>query len=98
LHGFPNGKIEGTTDGGAPRQTVDELVKATTFKVFKSDGNWTGQWTIPLKSAGISGKPGAILDFNIGIRRNEHSQWIQWEGTGGSTYDLKNAAKIILGK
>ena len=51
--------------------------------------------TTPLEAAGIRYKPGCKLGFNVGVRRTETDEWIQWRGSG-ATWRLAKAGLLAL--
>lgn len=96
IHGFVTGKHECTTDGGAGSEEAAKLDKAVKFSAKVDQKSWTGEWAIPLESAGINYKPGMSLDFNIGVWRSDGGEWIIWRGAQGATYQLENGGKLTL--
>ena len=95
IHGFATSQHESSGEAGAPPAAVEALGKATTFAARVADGQWTGEWKIPLAAAGITYRPGLKLGFNIGVRRTESNEWIQWCGSG-STWTLSQAGVVVL--
>jgi hypothetical protein len=72
------------------------LGKVTQFISKINEDNWTGEWAIPLSGAAIPYKPGLKLAFNIGVLRNETSEWIVWLGAQGPNWKVENAGVIVL--
>lgn len=95
VHGFATGAHESVAEAGAPAHAAKALGAAVRFAACIATGHWTGEWTIPLKAAGIAYKPGCRLGFNVGVRRTEADEWIQWCGSG-ATWRLAEAGLLIL--
>lgn len=95
IHGFACGKHESVNEAGAPADVAKAVGEATQFAAKVGNGTWTGEWTIPLAAAGITIKPGLELGFNVGIRRTETNEWIQWVGSG-ATHTLDRAGLLRL--
>ncbi|MBT3379993.1 MAG: right-handed parallel beta-helix repeat-containing protein [Lentisphaerae bacterium] len=95
VHGFASGTHESVTEAGASVSAATAVGAAVRFAARTGEGNWQGQWTVPLKAAGITYKPGCKLAFNLGIRRTETDEWIQWCGSG-ATWRLAEAGRLIL--
>lgn len=95
IHGFAAGKHESVTEAGAPQAAAQQLGAAVKFAAKVADKQWVGEWAIPLSSVGISYRPGLKLGLNLGVRRTETGEWIQWFGSG-STWNLPEAGFAIL--
>ena len=95
VHGFANGKFESTSNGGAPAAAAKELGEAVRFAAKVSNGLWTGEWVIPLGATGVQLKSGLRLKFNVGVRRTETNEWIQWCGSG-ATYSVDKAGMVVM--
>jgi len=96
IHGFSSGKHECVDLGGASAEETAKLGKDVKFSAKVDKNSWTGEWAIPLKSAGIEYKPELKLDFNLGVWRSESNEWIIWRGANGATYQVEEAGKLIL--
>ncbi len=95
LHGFAAGSHESATEAGASAAAAKALGEAVRFTASVGEGSWTGIWTIPLAAAGIQYRPGLELGFNLGVRRTETDEWIQWVGSG-ATHSLGKAGILRL--
>ena len=95
VHGFAAGTHESVTEAGASATAAKALGAAVRFAARIGTEHWTGEWTIPLKAAGIAYKPGSRLGFNVGVRRTETDEWIQWCGSG-ATWRLTEAGLLVL--
>jgi hypothetical protein len=96
LHGFAGGGFKSDPQAGISPEAADALGKVTRFAAKINNGNWTGEWAIQLSGAGIKYKPGLKLAFNMGVWRNETSEWIIWSGAMGATWKLENGGILIL--
>lgn len=97
LQGYPSGRLEGATN---PEETslreTAALARLSRFAAGAGEGFWVGEWTIPIPALGFAYKPGARLQFNIGVRRIHSDDWVVLAGALGASYQLNNAAVIIL--
>jgi len=93
VHGFAASTHESVLEAGAPAAAAEKLGAAVRFAAKAAAGQWTGEWTLPLDAAGIAYKPGLKLGFNVGVRRTEAGEWIQWFGSGSN---LPQAGSIVL--
>jgi len=96
LRGFPGGRFAGDTEGGIAPAEAEKLGKAARFTATVEGASWTGEWAIPLASAGLVYRPGLKLSFNIGVMRSETGEWIIWQGALGPTWQLDNAGVLVL--
>ncbi len=96
LQGFPDGRANASTDAGASPAASEALLKASRYAAKVGADSWTAEWSIPLKEAGVGAAPGAVLGFNIGVRRVESDEWIAWTGTGAQNWKLAGAGRLVL--
>lgn len=95
LHGFADGTLKGSTEAGAPKEAVEALAAASTFRATVGEGGWRAQWSIPLTALGLAiGK--SEVPFNLGVYRSNPGEWINWVGTQGPTWKLENAGLLRL--
>jgi hypothetical protein len=95
IHGFAEGRHESVVEAGASAEAAATVGDAVTFAARRRPESWTGEWCIPLKAADIAYKPGLKLGFNVGVRRTEADEWIQWCGSG-ATWRLSRAGVLVL--
>lgn len=95
-HGYPSGRHESVTLGGAPAEAVAKVGAGMRFAARVEEGQWTSEWAIPLPAAGIAPRSGARLAFNMAVHRMETGDWICWVGAMGAAYKLDNAGYIEL--
>lgn len=96
LHGFADGRCLTSLDAGAPPALSAALQKSTIYAAHIGPNSWTAEWSVPLKAAGITLKPGLALGFNLGARRLETDDWLVWTGTGRENWRLDGAGRIVL--
>jgi len=96
VRGFAGGGYNSDSESGVSPEAAEALGKVIKFAAKINEGNWTGEWAIPLSEAGITYKPGLKLAFNIGVRRIETLEWIMWSGALGSTWKVENGGIIVL--
>lgn len=98
LHGFPNGSFEVSEEAGASRSECERLAKGVQFAatIAPDRRSWRGQFTVSLPAAGLTGGVGTVLDFNVGVYRRHDRQWLQWTGTPGQTWLVKQAGQMSL--
>ncbi|MBT3287279.1 MAG: hypothetical protein HN380_08025, partial [Victivallales bacterium] len=97
LQGFPNGKLLGAAD--SEESSIREalaLARLSRFSATVGKGFWRGEWTIPIAGMGLAYEPGVRLQFNIGVRRTNPSDWVVLAGALGANHQLDNAAIIVL--
>jgi hypothetical protein len=95
LQGYPSGKCFSVGDAGAADAAAARLGAAVRFAARIGAADWTAEWAIPFEAAGIECRPGLRLGFNVGVRRTDPAEWIQWFGSG-STWELEKAGAITL--
>lgn len=96
VHGFASGAHDLSPETDAPAPLRGKLNEAVKFKASLGDGQWTGEWAIPLSAVGIKVRPGLKLGFNLGALRTDGNEWIVLAGALGSTAQLDNGALLIL--
>ncbi len=96
VRGFAGGGFKSDTESGVTPEVAEALERVVKFAAKINDGNWTGEWAIPLFGAGITYKSGLKLAFNIGVRRIETKEWIMWSGSMGSTWVVDNGGILVL--
>lgn len=95
VHGFAGGKTDSVTEAGTPAEAARKLGAAVRFTARVGTGQWTGEWVIPLEAAGLKYRAGLKLGFNVGIRRSESAEWLQWTGSG-ATWTLDKSGWVVL--
>jgi len=59
---------------------------------------WTAEWRIPWASLSLDPAKSPRLHFNLSVRKTADDQWIEWQGTGGCTWQVDNGGIIELVK
>jgi hypothetical protein len=95
VHGFAAGSHESVTEAGAPADATRRVGEAVRFAARTAGDRWTAEWQIPLIAAGIGEGSGRKLGLNVGVRRTQTGQWVQWFGSG-STWSLDRAGSVTL--
>lgn len=96
VQGFVNGTLDSSTNAGASPEAAAKLGKAARFAVTIGPDQWTGEWAIPLASAGLTAAPGLKLGFNLGVLRSPTDEWLAWAGALGPNHELDNTGTIVL--
>lgn len=98
LHGFPSGRVDSVTDGGASRAQAAALLQAVRFKAAVGRTGWTAEFAVPFQALG--GPPGQLerIRFNAGLRvgRGADGQWFAWADTGEANYAVEKAGELVL--
>ncbi|MEI6500208.1 MAG: right-handed parallel beta-helix repeat-containing protein [Armatimonadota bacterium] len=99
LRGFPNGFFESVGEAGATDAQAKAALQGVQYagKIVEAK-KWVAEWRIPWASLGVDLSKAATLPFNISVRKTANELWLQWQGTGGMTWDVSNAGLIELVK
>ncbi len=97
LRGFTTGKVVPSSEAGMPESASARLGSAITYAArIVSSSLWTAEMRIPLVALGLEpGKP-ARLAANFTARKTAGPNWVQWRGTGGSTWLVENAGILSI--
>lgn len=99
LRGFPSGHFESSDEAGASAAVAKKAGEGVQYKAVVVDGKrWTAEWRIPWASLGLDPAKQTKLHFNLSVRKTADDQWIEWQGTGGSTWQVDNGGIIELVK
>jgi hypothetical protein len=99
LRGFPSGHMESSDEAGASAAVAKKAGEGVQYKAAVVDSKrWTAEWRIPWASLGIDPAKSTKLHFNLSVRKTADDQWIEWQGTGGSTWQVDNGGIIELVK
>lgn len=96
VRGFAGGECRSESEAGVSSEAANKLGRSVKFAARVDDNRWIGEWSIPLKEAKISYKPGFKLAFNIGIMRTQSGEWITWAGALGQNWKVENAGVIVI--
>ncbi|MBT4817864.1 MAG: hypothetical protein HN742_30415 [Lentisphaerae bacterium] len=99
LRGFPSGHFESSDEAGALPLSVKRAAKGVRFQARQvSDKSWITEWRIPFRSLDIDPAKHRKIQFNLSVRKTADNQWVEWQGTGGSTWKVDNAGILEFGK
>ena len=97
LRGYPNGHWESSGEAGAPAAAVKRAAQGVDYKpAVPATGQWLAEWRIPWTSLGVDPAQDRRLQFNISVRKAAEELWVEWQGTGGATWDVVGAGIIEL--
>jgi hypothetical protein len=96
LHGFPGGQLTSGSEAGASAAAAAKLGAASRFAAVVGAEEWSGEWAIPLASAGIVPAAGLKLGFNLGIWSSHSGEWLAWAGALGPNHQLDNTGVLVL--
>lgn len=99
LRGFPSGHFESSDEAGAPAAAVKKAAEGVQYKAQVVDGKrWVAEWRVPWASLGLDPTKSTKLNFNLSVRKTADDLWVEWQGTGGCTWQVDNAGVIELVK
>lgn len=97
FRGFPGGKMVSSAEAGASDQAAARAGAAVTYAAhIVSPSLWTAEMKIPLAAIGLTGGKPARIAANFTVRKTAGPNWVQWRGTGGSTWMVENAGVLTL--
>lgn len=96
LRGYAGGKWEAMLAAGSNADVLARLKTGVQYAAKVAAGEWTAEWSIPLKSLGVV--PGDRLRCNVTLRRTEGDLWIMWRPTHGDSYLVDKAGTLELGR
>ncbi len=99
LRGFPSGHSESSDEAGAAAAVAKKAGEGVQYKAVVVDSKrWTAEWRIPWASLSLDPAKSPRLHFNLSVRKTADDQWIEWQGTGGCTWQVDNGGIIELVK
>ncbi len=99
LHGYPSGKLEAVTDGGADAESAERFGRSVVYAAkIQSDGAWTCELRVPVDAFGVDLSDMRHLRFNLGLRKNNApgGPWFAAVKTGGPNYRLDKGAMLLF--
>jgi hypothetical protein len=97
FRGFPGGKLVSSAEAGLSDEAATRAGMAIQYAArIISPSLWTAEMKIPLSTLGITDTKSARLAANFTARKSAGPHWIQWRGTGGSTWMVENAGILTL--
>ena len=94
VRGYANGACWVSSEAGTPEKVCRELQKKVRYAAKVTDGEWQGEWHLPLAALGIA--PKGRVPFNLGAFRSSTREWMNWVGTSGPTWKLEKAGQLVL--
>ena len=97
IYGFPGGQHYAESEPETPDGMAIDVTTATRYAARIDSNQWVGEWAIPLKSMGITYRPGLKLDFNIVVRRVQTGDdKMCWVGSPRWPVRLSESGRLIL--
>jgi len=95
--GYPNGKFETSTEAGASIEAANRALLGVQYVArIENSASWDATWRIPFASIGIDPGKTKQLDCNLSVRKTADDQWVMWQSTGGYTWDVDHAGRLVL--
>ena len=101
LRGYPSGKLESVTDGGADAESAQRFAQAAAYAArIQNNGAWTCELRVPVDAFGVDVSDIKHLQFNLGLHRNgaRGGPWFAAVKTGKTNYSLANGAMLLFDK
>ena len=97
LRGYVTGQFgssaEASGDEAAAKRAAQGVVYAAKTM---SPSSWTCEWMIPWSALATKPRPGGGLDLNLSARKTATKEWVMLRATGGSTWLVSQAARLVL--
>ena len=95
LHGFPSGKLESVTDGGAAAALAAAFLEQCQFAARIHDTGWSCELRIALAGSAAAWDRRA---FNIGARvgLGDSGEWIGWAKPRGPFYHVAHGGRLAV--
>jgi hypothetical protein len=97
LRGYPSGHFESSPEAGAPADAVARAAAGVEYKAVQVDATrWTAEWRVPWAAMGVDPAEQPRLQFNLSVRKSADEQWLEWQSTGGCTWEVERAGVLEL--
>ena len=97
LRGFPSGHFESSGEAGAPEAAVKRAAEGVQYKAQLVDAKrWTAEWRIPFAALSTDPAKAPRLQFNLSVRKSADELWVEWQSTGGCTWEVERAGGLEL--
>lgn len=96
LRGFTNSTFSSLPLGGASQAEADAFAKAVGYGAAVDKTVWRSEWRIPLSVLRVKPTDRATLPMNVTAYRSEDTQFLQWAGSLGDTWDLTRGGRAIF--
>lgn len=94
LDGFPSGKCDSVTDGGATENGAKAFGKSVEYAARVNGQQWTAEFRIPLYQLDDPLTSEEPIPFNLGARVD--GQWLAWAQTTGANHNLDKAGALAF--
>jgi hypothetical protein len=98
FRGFTDGKFDSLPVGGATETEAKTIAEAMKYSAVVDKQVWRCEWCLPFEALRFAPTNSAKLPMNVTVYRSENSQFIQWAGTLGETWDLKRGGRLVFPK
>jgi hypothetical protein len=101
LHGYPSGKLESVTDGGADAESARRFAQAVAYAArIQNNGAWTCELRVPVDAFGVDVSDIAHLRFNLGLHKNGAQGGPRFAAvnTGRANHHLSSGAVLLFDK
>lgn len=97
LRGYPSGHFASSDEAGSVRDAVERAAIGVSYAAqVLSPTRWCCEWRIPFGSLGIDPAKDRRLQFNLSVRKTAGPDWVEWQGTGGYTWEVTQAGILEL--
>lgn len=96
LRGYTSGKLESSTEAGAPPELALRLGERTRYAASVAKDHWAAEYAIPWEAMGVPLKRIHHLEFNIGIRKTAVREWGVWVGTSSQNWRVQEAGHLVF--
>jgi hypothetical protein len=87
LRGYTGGKFESSEEAGAPPDVARQAGQNVQYAAKIVDtGRWVAEMRVPFASLGFTPAANTRYPFNLSVRKQGDDQWVEWRGTGNSTW------------
>ena len=101
LYGYPSGKLESVTDGGADAESARRFGQAVAYAArIQDNGVWTCELRVPVDAFGVDLSDIKHLRVNLGLLKNaaRGGPWFAAVRTGKANHALANGAMLLFDK
>jgi len=97
LRGFPSGHFASSDEAGAPEAAVKRAAEGVQYRALLVDAKrWTAEWRVPFGALGVDAAKPVRLQFNLSVRKTADDLWVEWQSTGGCTWEVEKAGVLEL--
>jgi len=98
LRGYADGHWESSGEAGAPAEVVERSRQGTIYAARPSGAAmWCAEWRVPFSALGLDpATRNPRLVFNLSARKPAGDEWVMWNRSGGSTWDVHRSGFLWL--